>query len=151
MPFAGARLLERDGTNVVGSNIVLSLASMSDKYRIFRGDEVCFVTLTIVEWLKVLADDNFKNLLINAIKYYQKNRGLTVFGYCTMPNHVPMLALPSRVRRRAPAGGYAFDTPCNKKNTLEIYSPHMTRKGWKSNKNKPEKIGFFENKPNLWA
>ena len=64
---------------------------MSDKYKIFRGDEVYFVTFTIVEWLKVLEDDNFKNIIINAVKYYQENKGLTVYGYCIMPNHVHMI------------------------------------------------------------
>ena len=64
---------------------------MSDKYKIFDGDEVYFVTFTIVEWIKVLADDSCKYLIIDAIKYYQANKGLIVYGYCIMPNHVHMI------------------------------------------------------------
>jgi len=64
---------------------------MSDKYKIFDGDEVYFVTFTIVEWIKVLADDSYKHLIIDAIEYYQINKSLTVYAYCIMPNHVHMI------------------------------------------------------------
>ncbi|MBK7029112.1 MAG: transposase [Bacteroidales bacterium] len=64
---------------------------MSDKYKIFDGDEAYFVTFTIVDWIKVLADDSYKLLIIDAIKFYQTNKGLVVYGYCIMPNHVHMI------------------------------------------------------------
>jgi REP element-mobilizing transposase RayT len=64
---------------------------VSDKYKVFDGDEVYFVTFTIVEWIKVLEDDDFKLLIINSIKYYQINKGLVVYAYCIMPNHVHMI------------------------------------------------------------
>jgi putative transposase len=64
---------------------------MSDKYKIFEGDEVYFVTFTIAEWIKVLEKDDYKDLIINTIKFYQKNKGLVVYGYCIMPNHVHMI------------------------------------------------------------
>jgi len=44
---------------------------VSDKYKIFQGDEPYFVTFTIIEWIKVLQDDSFKMVIIDAIKYYQ--------------------------------------------------------------------------------
>lgn len=64
---------------------------MSDKYKIFEGEDVYFVTFTIVAWIKVLENNDFKKLVINAIKFYQKNKGLVIYGYCIMPNHVHMI------------------------------------------------------------
>ena len=64
---------------------------MSDKYKIFDGDEVYFVTFTIVDWIKVLEHDTFKQLIIDSIRYYQLNKGLVVFAYCIMPNHVHLI------------------------------------------------------------
>lgn len=64
---------------------------MSDKYKIFEGDEAYFVTFTIIDWIKVLEDDNYKMIVIDSIKYCQLNKGLHVFGYCIMPNHVHMI------------------------------------------------------------
>jgi hypothetical protein len=31
---------------------------MSDKYKIFKGNEACFVTFTVIDWIKVLEDEN---------------------------------------------------------------------------------------------
>ena len=64
---------------------------MSDKYKIVQGDEPYFVTFTITGWIKVLADDSFKMILIESIRYCQMHKGLQVYGYCIMPNHVHMI------------------------------------------------------------
>ena len=64
---------------------------MSDKYKVSKGDEAYFVTFTIVEWIKVLENDEYKNLIIDSIQFCQKNKGLIVYGHCIMPNHVHMI------------------------------------------------------------
>jgi len=64
---------------------------MSDKYKIFDGDEVYFVTFTITDWIDVLADDKYKMIIIDSVRYCQTNKGLVVYGYCIMPNHVHMI------------------------------------------------------------
>ena len=64
---------------------------MSDKYKIVQGDEPYFVTFTITGWIKVLADDSYKMILIESIRYCQMHKGLQVYGYCIMPNHVHMI------------------------------------------------------------
>jgi len=38
---------------------------MSDKYKIYKGDDPYFVTFTIVEWLKVLSKTYINNRLIS--------------------------------------------------------------------------------------
>ena len=69
---------------------------MSDKYKIFKGqDESYFVTFTIIDWLEVLTDESFKLIIIDSIKYCQKEKGLIVYAYCIMPNHVHMMILAS--------------------------------------------------------
>lgn len=64
---------------------------MSDKYKIFKGDDAYFVTFTIIDWIKVLEDDNYKMIIIDSIKYCQLNKRLQIFAYCIMPNHVYMI------------------------------------------------------------
>ena len=39
----------------------------------------------------MLAEDSYKYLIIDTIKYYQVNKGLIVYGYSIMPNHVHMI------------------------------------------------------------
>lgn len=64
---------------------------MSDKYKILKGDEPYFATFTIVDWLKVIENDSYKQIIIDSIKYCQHNKGLIVYGYCIMPNHVHII------------------------------------------------------------
>jgi putative transposase len=64
---------------------------MSDKYKIVHVDEPYFVTFTISDWVKVLADDSLKMILIESISYCQINKCLQVNGYCIMANHVHMI------------------------------------------------------------
>jgi len=65
---------------------------MSEKYKTSEPDRAYFVTFTIVEWLNVLADDEGKMIIINSLKHYQQSRGLTLYAYCIMPNHVHLIA-----------------------------------------------------------
>ena len=41
---------------------------MSDKYKIFEGDEAYFVTFTVIEWIKILENDSLLSLLFHKIK-----------------------------------------------------------------------------------
>ena len=65
---------------------------MSEKYKTTEKDSAYFITFTIIEWLNVLQDDSYKMILVNAIKFYQQKRGLIVYAYCIMPNHVHIIA-----------------------------------------------------------
>jgi REP element-mobilizing transposase RayT len=65
---------------------------MSEKYKTAETEKPYFVTFTITEWIKVLQDDSTKMIIVDAIKYYQKNRGLIINAYCIMPNHVHIIA-----------------------------------------------------------
>jgi REP element-mobilizing transposase RayT len=64
---------------------------MSEKYKSHEKDKAYFVTFTIVRWIDVLKDDYYKMIIVNAVKFYQQNRGLLVYAYCIMPNHVHMI------------------------------------------------------------
>jgi REP element-mobilizing transposase RayT len=65
---------------------------MSDKYKIRDSDKAYFVTLTVVDWIDVFTRKNHKLLMIDALSYCQKNKALTIFGYCLMPGHLHMIA-----------------------------------------------------------
>ena len=65
---------------------------MSEKYKTAEKDKAYFVTFTITEWIKVLWHDSGKMIIVDAIKYYQQHRGLVLYAYCIMPNHVHLIA-----------------------------------------------------------
>ena len=65
---------------------------MSDKYKIFDHDKAYFLTLTVEGWIDVFTRKNHKMIIINSLKYCQKEKGLVLFGYCLMSNHMHLIA-----------------------------------------------------------
>jgi REP element-mobilizing transposase RayT len=64
---------------------------MSEKYKTAEKEKAYFVTFTTFDWVKVLQDDDYKMIIVNSIRYYQQNRGLLVYAYCIMSNHVHLI------------------------------------------------------------
>jgi REP element-mobilizing transposase RayT len=65
---------------------------MSDKYKIWDQGKAYFLTLTVVGWIDVFTRKNHKMVIINSLKYCQKEKGLVLFGYCLMPSHLHLIA-----------------------------------------------------------
>lgn len=64
---------------------------MSTKYKATTTEEAYFITITTVGWIDIFTRLNQKNILINALKYCQANKGLEIYAYCIMTNHIHML------------------------------------------------------------
>ena len=65
---------------------------MSEKYKTFSKDKAYFVTSTIVDWIDLFSRINHKMLIIDSLKYCQKNKGLALYAWCLMPSHLHMIA-----------------------------------------------------------
>jgi len=50
-----------------------------------------FLTLTIVGWIDVFTRKNHKEAVIESLRYCIKNKGLNVYCFCLMPNHLHMI------------------------------------------------------------
>ncbi len=50
-----------------------------------------FLTMTVVGWADVFSRDNHKKIVIESLKYCQEHKGLVVFAYVIMTNHIHML------------------------------------------------------------
>lgn len=61
---------------------------MSDKYRIYEQDKAYFITMTVVGWVDVFTRLGQRRAIIDSLKYCQQNKGLIVYAYCIMPNHI---------------------------------------------------------------
>lgn len=64
---------------------------MSTKFKATQPDSGYFVTLTTVGWIDVFTRPQQKEMLIRSLKYCQKEKGLEVYAYCIMSNHLHML------------------------------------------------------------
>jgi REP element-mobilizing transposase RayT len=65
---------------------------MSRKYKFLNPDGVYFITFAIQGWVDVFTRNEYKNILIDNLAYCQKNKGLELFAWCIMTNHVHLIA-----------------------------------------------------------
>ncbi len=104
---------------------------MSDKYLISDQFAPHFLTMTIVDWIDVFSRSNQKLAIIDALKYCQQNKGLSILAYVIMSNHIHILArsetnsLSDIVRD--------FKKHTSKKIIEEIINGNESRKEWMLN------------------
>jgi REP element-mobilizing transposase RayT len=61
---------------------------MSTKYKAITTEEAYFITITTVGWVDVFTRLNQKQIITNALKHCQQNKGLEIYAYVLMSNHL---------------------------------------------------------------
>jgi len=51
-----------------------------------------YLTLTIVEWIDIFSRPVYKHLIVDSINYCIANKGLQVYCWCLMSNHLHLIA-----------------------------------------------------------
>lgn len=64
---------------------------MSRKYKFHNPDGVYFTSFAVQGWVDVFTRNEYKNILIESLEYCQKNKGLEIFAWCIMTNHVHLI------------------------------------------------------------
>ncbi len=64
---------------------------MSRKYKIRDSKEVYFVTFATVNWVDVFTRPLYKDIFIESLRFCIQNKGLVVYGYVLMTNHVHLI------------------------------------------------------------
>lgn len=50
-----------------------------------------YLTLTVVGWIDVFTRKNHKDAIIDSLRYCIQNKGLSVYSYCLMSNHLHLV------------------------------------------------------------
>ena len=56
-----------------------------------KSDKAYYITMTVVGWLDVFTRKNHRDILIESLKYCQKEKGLIIYAYVIMSNHIHMI------------------------------------------------------------
>ena len=51
-----------------------------------------YLTLTIAEWIDVFSRPVYKHILVDSLNYCIANKGLEVYCWCLMSNHIHLVA-----------------------------------------------------------
>jgi hypothetical protein len=66
---------------------------MSRNYKFHNPEAAYFVSFSVIEWLDVFTRNEYKNILIHSLQFCQKEKGMEIYAWCVMTNHVPPLPL----------------------------------------------------------
>ena len=64
---------------------------MSTTYKATMPDVGYFITITTVGWIDIFTRVRQKYVIIDSLKYCQREKGLEIYAYCIMPSHIHMV------------------------------------------------------------
>ncbi len=64
---------------------------MSRNYKFKNPEGVYFVSFAVVEWIDVFIRNEYKDLLLESLRYCQKEKGMEIYAWCVMTNHVHLI------------------------------------------------------------
>jgi REP element-mobilizing transposase RayT len=64
---------------------------MSRNYKFHNPDGVYFISFAVVKWLDVFTKIEYKDILLESFRYCQKEKGMEIFAWCIMTNHVHLI------------------------------------------------------------
>ena len=65
---------------------------MSTGYKIGKDDSAYYLTFQVVGWVDLFTRQVYRDIVVESIKFCQANKGLNLFAYVIMSNHVHLLA-----------------------------------------------------------
>ncbi|HET9429831.1 MAG TPA: transposase [Chitinophagaceae bacterium] len=60
-------------------------------YKFRNKAAIHFVTFAVVEWVDVFTRKIYKDILLDSIRHCQHNKGLCLYAWCLMTNHIHMI------------------------------------------------------------
>ena len=64
---------------------------MSRKYKFSDQERLYFVSFATINWIDLFIRLEYSEILIDSLKYCQKEKGLEIFAWCIMPSHVHLI------------------------------------------------------------
>lgn len=64
---------------------------MSRKYKFWDSSKLYFISFATVYWIDVFTRNEYKDALVECLKFCQEKKGLEIFAWCIMPSHVHMI------------------------------------------------------------
>ena len=64
---------------------------MSRNYKFHNPKAPYFVSFAVVEWLDVFTRNEYKDLLLKSLSYCQREKGMEIYAWCIMSNHVHLV------------------------------------------------------------
>jgi REP element-mobilizing transposase RayT len=64
---------------------------MSSKYKIRDQNQLYFASFATVYWVDLFVRNEYREVLLDSIRYCQKEKGLEIYAWCMMTSHVHLI------------------------------------------------------------
>lgn len=64
---------------------------MAESYTVRDQQAICFVTFNIVDCIDIFIRKVYKDICIESLDYCRKNKGLKIYSYVIMSNHIHLI------------------------------------------------------------
>ena len=64
---------------------------MSTKYKFRNPKGVYFISFAVQNWIDALTRSEYKNIIVDSLKYCQQHKGLNLYAWVIMTNHVHLI------------------------------------------------------------
>ncbi|WP_335966818.1 transposase [Galbibacter sp. PAP.153] len=64
---------------------------MSRNYKFHNPEGLYFVSFAVVYWLDVFTRNNYKDIVLDSLKFCQTQKGMEIIAWCIMTNHVHLV------------------------------------------------------------
>ena len=85
----------------------------SENYRIGNQNSIYFLTFTVTDWVDVFTRFNYKKIIIESLDFCKKNKGLRLYAWCLMTNHLHLVC--------------SIDEPFKMSDFLRDYKKHTAK------------------------
>jgi putative transposase len=102
---------------------------MASKYHLSNPEGIYFITFATVQWVDVLTRPHYKDIVVESLRYCQEKKGLDLYAWCLMTNHVHLIAA---VRETFNLSDLLRDLKkyTAKKLIAAIQNPEESRRAW---------------------
>lgn len=101
---------------------------MSTKYKFGPEENLHFVTYSVIDWIDLFTRQVYKEIVLNSLDFCCKQKGLRVFAWCIMSNHIHLIINTDGTNRPE---SIMRD---HKRHTSELIHKHLLTSGNESRK-----------------
>jgi len=103
---------------------------MSRNYKFQNPEGIYFVSFAIVYWLDVFTRNEYKNIVIDSLHFCQREKGMEIFAWCIMTNHIHLIFRSSGTEKPELLLGDFKRFTSNRIVQAIINNPKESRKKW---------------------
>ena len=66
--------------------------SQPEENTVLEQQGCCYLTLNVVDWIDIFIRPVYKQVIVESLNYFIDKKGLTVYAWCLMTNHLHLMA-----------------------------------------------------------